>query len=249
MKELRESVGTLVKNLDNLHETEYKVVFNLHENTFFQKLIPIEVLEKIRVRAIDYFKALLFLGYFSKIIANDYSVCDNLETISKAIRDVEREKGEYKGESGASYLNLETVVLEAGVWTKEKQIGSEKNIPARKAIEETKKRYKSEKQIDLNADNTRKIDCFYEGIGEMVCSQVSEKTKPFLEQSSSRADIGALVFADSILTFLRDKQYETAVYNKLANKDYLSASLIALKGLLKEASVSRIESAIKKKND
>ena len=37
----RKYVGKLVKNLQDLHDKEYKVVFSLHENTFFQKMISI----------------------------------------------------------------------------------------------------------------------------------------------------------------------------------------------------------------
>ena len=42
----REHAGELVKNMQNIHDKEWSVVFNLHENTFFQKIVNKEVLEK-----------------------------------------------------------------------------------------------------------------------------------------------------------------------------------------------------------
>ena len=237
----REYVGTLVKNLNPLHDLEYKTVFNLHENTFFQKLVSREVLERVRVKPIDYFKALMFLDYFTRIVEKDFAVCDNLERLSKAIRDEERKEGIDKGEKGASYLNLETVVFEAGIWAKEK--GISKKSFGKKEIEEIRKRYQQEKQIGFDA---REPEPFYDGIGEMVCQQVGDKMKPYLIGTRSRADLGAIVFIDSILTFIEDKSVEAAVYSKLESKDYFSASILALKQLIGEASLSKIKSAIEK---
>ena len=88
-QDLATRVGTLVKNLPELHDVEYKVVYNLHENTFFQKLISEKVLKDVRVRPVDYFKALVFLTYFTGVIEEDYTVCENLVKISKALREEE----------------------------------------------------------------------------------------------------------------------------------------------------------------
>jgi len=239
-------IGLLVKNLAPMHDLEYKVTFNLHENTFFQKLIPKEILEKIRVKPADYFKSLMFLDYFSRIIENDYSVCDNLENMSKALREEEKERGEDNGENGLSYLNMCTVVLEAGLWANEKQLDSGKKMSRGKELDEMKKRYAQEKRIDFNSPNARKTEPFYEGIGEMVCDQIGGKMKPFLENISSRAELGALVFADSVLACLNDKNYSAKIFGKLSNKDYFSASLDAFELLARESSISKIKSTIGK---
>jgi hypothetical protein len=241
-----EHLGAIVKNLMPLHDLEYKVVFNLHENTFFQKLVSKDVLERVRVKSADYFKALIFLDYFTRVINNNYSVCDNLENLSKALRDQERAKNEDKGEKGISYLTLETVVFETGLFAKEKRLELGKVDITKKEENEIKKRYLQEEKVDLNSPDSRKLDPFYEAIGEMVSSQLSNKIKPYLIGVESRADIGAMVFTDSVLEILHDSASKQEIYNKLSLKDYSSASLSALKGLMKESSLSKIKLSIEK---
>ncbi len=240
-----EYIGTLVKNFEPLHDLEFKVTFCLHENVFFQRLISKDVQQRVRVRPVDYFKALIFLDYFSKVIDNDYAVCDNLENLSKALRDQERAKGEDKGEAGPSYLNLETVVFETGIFAKEKQLKSRKEM-TKKQEAEVRKRYQQEKSVDLSDPNSRKPEPFYEAIGEMVISQLSDKTKPYMMGVKSRADLGALVFVDSVLSYFTDKQLEQDVTAELSKNNYFSASLTALKALAKVSSMDKIKSAIQK---
>jgi len=246
MVDERKHVGEIVKNLMPLHDLEYKVVFNLHENTFFQRLVSKDVLEKVRAKPEEYFKALIFLDYFSRVIDNDCSVCDNLENLSKALRDQERARNEDKGEKGPSYLTLETVVFETGLFAKEKLVKSGRKDIAKKEESEIKKRYLQEKPVDLSSPDSRKLDPFYEAIGEMVSSQVSDKLQPYLNSVKSRADIGAIVFADSVLSVLQDKVSIQEVQNKLAMNDCYSASISALKALMKESSIPKIQSSIEK---
>lgn len=242
----KEHIGTIVKNLTPLHDLEYKVVFNLHENAFFQKLVSKDVLERVRVKPEDYFKALIFLDYFTRVIDNDYSVCDNLENISKALREQERERNEDKGEKGPSYLTLETVVFETGIFAKEKRLKAGKKDITKREANEIKKRYSQEEQIDLNSPDSRKLDLFYEAIGEMVSNQISDNIKPYLSGVQSRADLGALVFVDSVFGYVDDKTTMQQANKELAVNNYYSASLIALKTLMKQASISKIKSSIEK---
>ncbi|VVB78015.1 Uncharacterised protein [uncultured archaeon] len=241
-----EHIGTIVKNLSPLHDLEYKVVFSMHENTFFQKLVSTEVIDRTRVKPIEYFKSLMFLEYFTKVVEPGYTVCDNLETISKKLRESEREKGEDKGEKGSSYLNLETVVFETGLFAKEALVKSGKKALTKKQESEIRKRYDLERPVDLSSPNLRKLDPFYEAIGEMVASQLNDKSKPYLLGVKSRSDLGALVFSDSILGCIDDNATCTRVYSALANNNYYEASLIALKSLIYESSISKIQSAIEK---
>jgi len=116
-QDLEVHVGTLLKNLPEQHDIEFKVGFNLHSNTFFQKLVSKELIEKgVRIHTDDFYKGLVFLDYFCGVIENDYRVCDNLVKISKALRKAEKEKGEDKN---ASYLKLGVVVEEATLCAKE----------------------------------------------------------------------------------------------------------------------------------
>jgi len=237
-------IGALLKSLKPLHNLEYKVVFNLHENTFFQKLVSKDVLDKVRVRPIDYFKSLVVLDYFTRIMNNDYNVCDNLENLSKALRDKEKEKGVEDGEGGVSYLSLDTVLFETGVFVNENRLKSGKKDITKKEESEIKKRYSQEEKFDLNSSGVRKLDPFYEAMGEMVCSQVSDNVKLYLIEANSRADLGAIVFSDSVLGVLEDDASKKEIYDKLSAKDYYSASLSALKSLMKESSLAKIGKAI-----
>lgn len=224
----REHAGELVKNLQNLHNTEYKIVFNLHENTFFQKMVNKEVLEKgVRVKPEDYFKALVFLSYFCGTLENDYTVCDNLVRISKVLREEEKTKGEDKG---TSYLNLEAIVLGSAMATKERLLKTKQTSYTSKEKKEIQKRYKTETPVSI----TRQLDPYYEAIGEMVCSLVDENLKPYLGELSRRTDIEVLVFANAILPLL-NKAESKQVYDYLQKKDYFSASMNAFDSLLRKA--------------
>lgn len=247
MNEERKHLGTIVKNLEPLHNLEYKVVFNIAENTFFQKLVSKEVLDKVRIRPKDYLKSLLFLDYFSRVVANDYAVCDNLENISKAIRDKEREEeqktGKDSGESGASYLSLETAVYETGLWAKERDLTIAK-CKKKQIGAPIKQRYNHDKVVDLKSKDLRELDLFYEGIGEMVVQQLSDKIKKYSLGVSGRADIGALIFTDSVLTYLKDKTLANKILQDLENKKYYEASISALNSLAAEASLDNIKSSL-----
>ncbi len=247
----RENIGKLMKNLTPLHDLEYKVVFNLHENVFFQKLISREVLEKVRIKPTDYFKALMFLDYFSNVISNDYTICANLENLSKAIRDQERAKEKAAGladkyDEGLSYLSLETAVLEAGLFAQEKHLTSNKQILSKQEMTQIEKRYKKEFKIDLDAKEARSLEPFYEALGEMVCSQISDKSRPYLAKVSRRNELGAIAFSDYVLSLVADKSCETQVYTKFGSNDYLSGSIIALKQLMKEATLDKLKSSLGK---
>jgi hypothetical protein len=252
MSQERKHLGLVIKNLQPLHNLEYKVVFNLHENAFFQKLISKDVLEKVRVRPRDYFKSLMFLDYFSRILNEDYSVCTNLENLSKAIRDNEREEEKKaglpdKGDTGASYLTLETVVCEAGLFQKEKTINIPKN-KKKQNLAPIKKRYASDSSIDLKSPSLRKLDLFYVGIGELVLQQITPNLQKYSAKVSGRADINALVFVDSVLSYRKNNSNLAEIYKNLDAGDYFSASMLALDLLVAEASLENLKSSLEVKH-
>lgn len=223
----REHAGELVKNLQNLHDKEWDVVFNLHENTFFQKMVKKEVLEKgVRVKPEDYFKALVFLNYFCGTLKNDYTVCDNLVRISKVLREDEKARGE---DGKASYLSLEAVVLGSVMVAKERLLENKQTSYTAKEKKEIQERYKTETPVSI----TRKLDPYYEAIGEMVCSLVDKNLKPYLREISRRTDIEALVFTNAVLPLLNKAESEE-VYDSLQKKDYFLASMSAFDILLKK---------------
>jgi hypothetical protein len=251
MNSKREHLGTLVKNFQPLHDLEYKVVFNLHENTFFQKLVSKEVLEKVRVKPTDYMKSLLFLDYFSRILQNDFLVCDNLERLSKAIRDKERieeESGKVpnKGDLGASYFSLETVVIETGLYIRESRLKSTKMNLSKNEQIQIRTRYEKEVQVNLKSPKTRSIEPFYEGIGEMVLCQFSDGASSFINGIKSRADLGALIFSDYVMNYLGDERENKKIISKLKSNDYLNASLVAYNLLVEKVSLNKLKDSLEK---
>ena len=74
------------------------------------------------------FKALIFLDYFARVIDNDYSVCDNLENLSKVLRDQERARDEDKGEKGFRDMILLLTAVEDMKNPKPKEEVSEEPI-------------------------------------------------------------------------------------------------------------------------
>jgi hypothetical protein len=233
-------VGTLMKNLPELHDIEFKVGFNLNENTFFQKLIQKDLLEKgVRVKPVDYFRALGFLSYFTGVIEDDYNVCDNLVTISKKLREVEKKAG-LDGEY--AYVKLGTVVMEAGLCAQER--GNE-HYSDPLTIEAIRSRFENQGPIvDFGSENLRKADPYYIAMGHKVYDTVSEERREFLEGVSSRGDLIALIFSDCIMGVLDDKNYISNINQTLSGKNYFGASAAAMEGLRKEASLPKLESFI-----
>jgi len=240
-----EHLGALVKNMTDLHQREYKIRYNLHENLFFRKLVSPQVLDKLRAKPLDYFKSLIFLDYYTRILSdNDFSACDNIETLSKAVRDIEREKGIANAENGASYFKLETVVLETGMCFKQKHAQAGLSKIPKNEITGARRRYQQDK-ISL----TRKIEPFYEGLGEMVKCQISEPMQRYIPGIKSRADLGALIFSDSVIAVIKNKKCTQEVVAMLECKDYLGASITALDYLASESSPERIKQSILQNND
>jgi hypothetical protein len=240
-KSISKYVGHLIKNVPNHHELEFDRVFNLHETTFFQKMVPQEILEKgPRIEPENYLRALTFLSYYGRVIENNYNVCDNLVTISKALRKDEKEKGE---DNQASYLDFKAVVLESALYTKERLMTKKKNSITSTEEKQLKKVYETEKATDLDAKGSRKPDLYYEAIGEIICSFVSEDNKVLLEKAKRRTELEAIVFTDSILPLL-SKNDAKQVQSKLSGNNYFEASIAALNKLINQTEESDLRSLV-----
>ena len=233
---LAERVGALIKNMPFKHSTEYKVQFNLQENTVFQKLISVDVIEKgVRIKPEQYFKGLIFLTYFTEVIENDPQVCDNLVAISKNLREEEKKRNI---NNSASYLEMDFVMLETGLgihdhgdghYTKEKTA-----IKARYAA--------GAGEISLD----RQVDPYYIAIGKMVYDMVSDQHKPLLEKVCSRSELGALIFVDSILGVLKNADEKAQLEAKLNSGEYLGGSIAGAEALGRVANIDDAEGLFQK---
>lgn len=242
MTDLATHVGTLVKNMKELHNTEFKIGFGLHANTFFQKLVSLNIIQgQARIRSDGFYKGLLFLDYYCNIINNDCKVCENLVTISKKLNEVAKEKGI---DTSLRYLPLECVVVEAGLCSLEKGEDYYKN-----ELDAIEQRYmgtdhKKEDMVVFTPRPERKADPYYEAMGLMVADLVSDERRDTLKDVTNRHELQAVVFSDCALNIIKDQKYITKTNEQLKNKDYLKASMTALEGLMKESTLSLFDSYI-----
>ena len=233
------NIATVLKNLPKLHDVEFDVTFSFHVNTFFQKLIGRTLLEKgdkeraVRIEADDYFRGLMFLDYFGRVVQADYEVCDYLVELSKKIREKEKEA---EKENGVSYLPLDIVIDVAGLVANQKG-----NYSSRRVARDIKARYEQGPAIDLV--KASQPDPYYEAIGQMVADQ-AKQYKNHLEFCTSREELCAVVFTDIVMERLEELKARAAVEEALVKHDYLSASIAAVEGLRKEVTPSQLEGRV-----
>lgn len=239
-EKINQHIGVIIKNSSELNELEFKLGYNLSENTYIKKMVSNEVMDKgVRVQPIDYFKALACLTYLCEL-KQDYSVCDNLVFLSKKIRETETEE---VTDNRGSYLPLEVIVLEIGM--KEKEEGT--NYADPKILRTLKKTYESKK--DACKIGTRQIDPYYESIGQMVNDMLSKENKKYSLKITNRTDLSALIFTDAILNTINDAANKLRIKKKLDTNDFFSASILSLKYIAEEASFKRFEDALTKEEE
>jgi len=244
-------LGAMMKNMPNLHDLEFEIGFNLHSNTFFRKLIPAELLGEdkgVRIDSDSFYKGLVFLDYFCTVVQDSYKARDNLITISKKLRELERDLGVDKE---LSYLTLESVAGEAALCAIEK---GEAFYTEPKALDAIRKRYKAVNgDVDFASPAARKPDPYFKAIGMMAYDVVSPGRRKHLEHVNGRADLGALVLIDCMIGQVKDKKAADDVKAAVEKHDYLTASLLALQGaarsITKEDVYKRIEDDFNKRLD
>ena len=235
-KEITNHIGTLLKNSEELHDLEWNITFNIHLNTFLKKLIPKELLGSstgARINSDDFCKGLIFLDYFCNILDDNYQVRDNLIIISKKLREIEKDSDVDKE---LSYLPLDVMVGEAGLYAKERKDPY--------SYDTIKERYDSRKRIDFSSRSLKKADLYYDALGLLVHDLVGDERKGLLRDIESTSELGAIIFSDCVLGYIKDSKSKSEVNEVLKNKKYLKASLTALDSLIKESSKDELNSRI-----
>ncbi len=242
---LTDRIGTIVKNLPNLHNTEYTAGINLHTTTLFQKMISKGVLEKeLRIKSVDYCKALIFLNYFTEVLENNYTSCDNLSTISKVLREGNEEEladSEIDPQEMPWYLGIRTVVAEVALSAKEK--GKEHYSKTEK--DNIEKRYNERNHyVDFSSQSIKKSEPYYKAIGQMLLDIAGKDAEKHLENTSSKVELEAIIFTSIISGILKDASCKSKVDDELQKKNYLCASILAIESLSQEISQSTLQSYI-----
>ncbi len=240
-EDLVERLGVVAKNLPRIHDVEYKITFSMYMNTFFQKMISKPLLEKgVRIDPEEYFRGLVVVDYFTAMLENSYDVCNHLVTLSKKLRDIEREDDK---DVKLSYLGLELVV---GIMALAAKSNPEDCYTKKANVEKIRKRYERETGVDFASGTLRQGEPYYEGIGLMLYDMVSDERKEHFMHVTSRPELEALIFTDVVLQYLENPGNISRVEEELAKHNYFQASLYAMDAVRNETTAEKITSLVSK---
>lgn len=232
-KEIIEKIGYLIKNFNNEHDKEYRYGFQIHHNTLIQKLIPISIIEtELEIDESAYFKSLIFLDYLVNTILAENKIIYNLTTLQKVIPQTNKRP-----------LTLGIIVTETGLYAKEKN-----DLLSKENVIEIQKRYASKDSRLDTLKYSKKPDPYYLGIAEMIYDMVSEDNKENFVRVMGKNDLKALIFTDSISSYLKDLNSKNKILKSLKD-NFFNASMVALEELQKEVSIEDLKKYIGAKND
>jgi len=250
--ERAKTIGTLLKNLPVKHTREYTQGLTLDENTFLQKLISEDVLTAkikmqhedgktrthagIRVKSENYLKALVFVDYNSTVLDESTSICENLITLAIKVRELKHKEDSDKI---VLDLNLETVVLETGLIAQQRSSES----PDSSQPNNITRRYNQNNAFIGNSP-LRNIEPYYQALGLRIVEMVSPERRQYLDDVTSRLDLGAVIFTDCVLGVLKDQETIDLIEKDLS-ENKLKASISAFYAIRNEATVERLSDAIK----
>jgi len=227
--ELASRIGLLLKNFPNNNDLEQTHGMGLHSNTFFQKIISAEIWKKgCKIKPDDYYKGMVFVDYLATYLTDELNISSNLEELSDSAKKSLNEP----------YLPLEIVVLEAGLYAKEKPA----DYFDKKNLGEMKKRYDAHNaKVDFSSGKLKKSEPFYDAIGLMTVELVKPENHECLAKVTERSQLKALIFTDSILDYLKDKGAKKNIQNYLDQGDHFTASIAAIDNLRKEVTLSDVQ--------
>ena len=251
-EKLAKDIGTLVKNLPDLHEREFKQGLTIDQNTVLQKfvsedLLTVKVQVKhsdgavlphtgIRVESENYLKAMVFLQYFTNVLEEDTGICSNL--IELAIRIREQDSAKAEEYSKSSSLSLSSVVIEAGLYSKQRIAQGTNETTPEKII----KRYKTKNMYVLEGA-VRRSDPYYQEIGRRFIDMVDPKRRKYFEKINSRLDIQATIFTDCVLSVIDDNSIKKIIEEQLS-EDKVRASMTALYALRNYANIEKLKQSL-----
>jgi hypothetical protein len=221
--EVIQKIGYFLRNVANEHNKEYVHGYQMHHNTIMQKLIPTSIIETdLEISEDNYFKSLLFLDYMTNIISADNKIMENLSKIQKCMPKTDK-------------IGIDLIVLEAGLHTKE-----DEHLLDKEAVSKIQERYTKRNQKPNASLSDKKPDLYYQGVAKIICDMFSDENKQELLRVEGKNDLRALIFTDSILSYLKGSESRTKGIKSLKT-DFLTSSITALQELGKEVSVKELE--------
>lgn len=199
-------LGGILEESPKIHLMNHDYGFNFNHNTLMQKLISTEVIEtSFWIHPDDYFKSLISLDYYTKILFNNNKPIKNLEYIFE--------------ETGKKELTISVVKKEL----RESIIDELREKSIDKRISGIIERYEKNNIIYEAKDEP----CvYYKIIGRMIYDLFDNKK--YLDKIKNLNDLRALIFINVM------NDYSKKIKKSLEKQDFLKASIKLVKELKPE---------------
>ena len=211
-------IGYFLKHADNISEREYTINFDPLQNIFLQKLVSEQVLKKRVILTKDeYFKGIVFVEHLTSIILNSHEVLDDFYEIAQHLEEIDKTLDP----------DLKLFSLYAAVYNK----GNSKNMTKAKKSAIKRKYNSNNKTVSGRYLDYRKIDAFYESLGNQVSDLVSNETvKSELQNIQGVSDLKAMIFTDILLPMI-DETDQKKTLDMVSKGNYFDASFYAMNKL------------------
>jgi hypothetical protein len=239
---IEEIIGNVMKNSENFQNLDQEIVekghiygmYNFHETTFINKMITGEIFGKINKGIMivpqDYFRSLVFLSYFYKVLVPDEKIFDDLVVLSKIV----------KNDDPLSSLKLEAVVFESGLILRGNE--NQGKTLAQKKMKENYQAYEGKQ-------DTRPGDNYYSALGKMVSDMVDDERRKYFVKVKTKSDIQAMVFIGSVYKTLGNLYNDKKISESLDQGEYLKASILCLDEMKKKCEQGNLLNSLGLKND
>ena len=218
--EISRHLGSLIKGLSSYQHNKLASSLDVTRRTFMEKLVSPKILAAgVSLHYDAYLKGLLWLDYFTTILAGTTDVLENLQYIKKEM-----------GKKKVKPLVPGNLALVAtGAWAYNLAEDSFNSA-------EVEKRWASFDEKSPIAGELAKVGPYYLALGTMVSSFVSGWRREVLPLFTTRLELQALIFVDAVISL-------TAVPNGrqlVEEKKLRQASVEAAKSLMAYSTPDRL---------
>ena len=218
--EISRHLGSLIKGFPSYHHKRLASSLDVSRRTFMEKLVSPKILAAgVSLHYDCYLKGLLWLDYFTTILAGTTDLLDNLKYI----------KEEMGKKSVKPLVPGNLALVATGAWAF--------NLPEdsfRSA--ELEKRWTTLDEKSVLAGELSKVGPFYLALGAMVSSFASGWRREAIPLFTTRLELQALIFIDAVISL-------TAVPNGrqlVEEKKLMQASVEAVKSLMAYSTPDRL---------
>ncbi len=208
-------IASLLEQSNNLSNKVYRLNFDPVQEIILKKMVGVQTLDKrLIIEEHDFFKGIFLLNYYCTVIAKNYDVIDSLYAFALQIEKIDRHK--------------DPVIKDVVEYIL--QDSFKKNIFVGNYFERgTRAAYDSLKQpIDLSGTQFIQVSPIYSTAAGIINDTLTNLPYNVLS-IESRADLSALIFTDALYPYIRTDPSISSVNLMLEKKDFLNASISALK--------------------